>query len=237
MNKIGDFPCAYFKNNSDLLLVFLPSVTLGKPYPYPYFPRISIKDKIDDFDFLYIADPFQDDLDYSEPGGSWFLNRNGDSVLPVLGSLINDFRNRNSYRRVVFYGSSMGGYASIILASFVDGSICIAECPQIYLRKHSSSSYVLNKYCAHVPNDFYDIDKFLPSDSNSFFKIICSVYDHHVHDHIIPFVNWLSTNELNKARFDIVLYCDDSYSRGHVALNLQDCIKIISDPLLFSTNS
>jgi hypothetical protein len=235
MDRIGVFPCAFFRNNSDSLLVFLPSSSVDKPYPY--YPRISIKDKISNFDFLYIADPFQDDLDYSDSGGSWFIDKNGVSVLPDLASLIDDFRIHNNYRRIIFYGSSMGGYASIILAAIIDGANCIAECPQIYLYKHPDSSYVLNKFCAHLHRSIYDIENFLPLNSNSSFKIICSVYDHHVSDHVIPFVNWLSANELNKSRFEISLFCDDSYSRGHVALNIKDCIKVLSDPLFFNAES
>jgi hypothetical protein len=69
---------------SDIICIFMPSVIPEGKKLYPYYPRISWRQKLLDIDTLYIADPFQHLDEYQETGGSWFISPDGVSVLPSI---------------------------------------------------------------------------------------------------------------------------------------------------------
>lgn len=126
---------------SKTLLVFLPSVN-GRGV-YPYYPRHSWASiLVKWFNILYISDPYQPLPQYKESGGSWFISPDGEMTLPVLAKKIENFADAIDANNIVFYGSSMGGYAAIVLGSMVKGGKVVAECPQLYLEKHPGSRFV-----------------------------------------------------------------------------------------------
>jgi hypothetical protein len=130
---------------SDILCIFLPS---GRaPNAISTYPRLGWKKRLSGLDILYLADPYQNVEEFKAIGGSWFISREGDSILPVFAEVLNRFIAKSGYRRTILYGSSMGGYAAIILGCWIDNSHAIAECPQIFLDKYPVSNGVITRFC------------------------------------------------------------------------------------------
>lgn len=207
------------------LIVFLPSVR--KKDIYPFYPRQSWKrDLIDRYDLLFISDPFQNLEEYQPAGGSWYINQDGKTFLHELAQMVNTFVDSKKYDNVIFYGSSMGGYAAICLAFLCKDSIAIAECPQTELAKHSGSAYVLQQLNVKSnlnPLSFYNVESQPKS-----ITIACSINDHHLDTHVIPFVSQLKSVDF---KFDLLthLFASNSYNKGHVALNKEDAISLIDN--------
>lgn len=220
---------AFIKSpNSNTLLVFLPAVN-GKNI-YPYYPRRSWgKELSENYNVLYISDPYQPFPDYKEPMGSWFISPDGDSTITVLAEKIKLFMEDISVENVIFYGSSMGGYAAIILSSLIKDSKAIAECPQIYLHKHPGSRFVCENILKEDINNFsIEPLQFLKSGIQKYVYITCSLFDRHYDQHILPFLedckNELSSVESN---ISINIFNNYSYKKGHVALCKEDALLLL----------
>jgi hypothetical protein len=216
--------------NSDKLLVFLPSVN-GKKV-YPNYPRRSWANELSKkYNVLYLSDPYQPLPQYEEPMGSWFISPDGFLTLEVLAKKISLLAKEIETDDVVFYGSSMGGYAAIILASLLDGSKAIAECPQLYLKKHPGSRFI----CENVLNNEICIDSveplaFLKNGKSKHIRLVCSVLDRHYTQHVLPFIKELeSMSEDVDISFMLQAYIYSSYKKGHVAMNREDARKVIDE--------
>jgi hypothetical protein len=217
------FPYEHHRANHDRLVVFLPSVR--SKAIYPYYPRISLKDKISHADTLYLADPFQDQAEYAEPGGSWYIDTAGKSDLFRIAEVLEEWLKQSTYKKVVFYGSSMGGYAALVLASLVRGSSAIAECPQTDLLKHPGSSYVINRFCNGSTANLPDIDSLCKRADSSSFHIIVNLHDHHVAAHVLPFMKSLGDGDpATSPNIAFSYYSSCRYRRGHTALEVADAL-------------
>lgn len=224
----------YENTHSKQLIVFLPSVRAKKIYPY--YPRIGWSESLNkDFNLLYIADPFQDMEIYQEAGGSWFICPEGKSVLPDLALKINEFVKNQNFADVYFYGSSMGGYAAIILSILTPRSIAFAECPQIYLEKHPGSINVIQKTGAMKSDDLIpeSIDLILninKSERIDFdINIILNIHDPHVETHILPFIKDIKKDVTKKIKLQVLFYDFKDHGQGHIALNFN-----LAQELIFS---
>ncbi len=212
------------------LLVFLPSVN-GKGV-YPYFPRLSWgKELSKEYNVLYISDPYQPLELYNESMGSWFISPDGILTLETLARQIEKLIIDFDLNDVLFYGSSMGGYAAIVLSSYIDGSMAVAECPQLYLNKHPGSRYVCNKILSeHVSLNEVEPLHFLRHGKSVKLKVICSAYDRHYTQHILPFVDEIKDSSMRESvdiNFDIFIRHD--YEKGHVALKKEHAFKVIEE--------
>ena len=221
----------FFKaDSSDKLLVFLPSVN-GKGV-YPYYPRVSWSGELsENYNVLYLSDPYQPLSKYDEPMGSWFVSPDGISTLEVLSDKIKKLAGEIKASNIVFYGSSMGGYAAIILSSLVKGAKSVAECPQLYLNKHPGSRYVCEnilseEVCVNSVEPLYYIKTSPPKH----IRLVCSVFDRHYSHHVLPFIKDVA-NVSEEASFSVVLqaYISSEYKKGHVAMNKKDAVKVIDE--------
>lgn len=211
------------KFNNQELIVFMPSVRSKKIYPY--YPRIAWAEKIKDrYDSLYIADPFQDKDFYQAPGGSWFFDENGANCLPEIAKFIKDLQDEHEYKTVIIYGSSMGGYAGIVLGSILRDVIVIAECPQIFLDKHPGSKFIINNVPVQDKQllDLTDLvaNKLIASKV----KIICNTTDSHRKLHIAP----LMALEPSETLLEFLFYSNKNYKKGHTALAYSDFVKVMA---------
>tara|TARA_B000000460_G_C21510312_1_gene390666 strand:+ start:756 stop:1436 length:681 start_codon:yes stop_codon:yes gene_type:complete len=223
-----DIPFKYFSNDrSNKLIVMLPAVT-DKDI-FPYYPRISwAKELNKNFSLLYISDPFQNLTEYSNAMGSWFIGLDGNSVLENVALLIEKKCVDGGYEDVLLYGSSMGGYAALMLSKYVNFKTkVIAECPQLFLKNHPGSRSVVEMLSLSDSeiNNLEPLSKIAEVDSKTL--IICSAFDHHIKSQIIPFMNHIYDMELDNV--EIRVYSDSSYKRGHVALNKQDAFNLITE--------
>jgi hypothetical protein len=214
---------------SDILCIFLPS---GRaPNAISTYPRLGWKKRLSGLDILYLADPYQNVEEFKAIGGSWFISREGDSILPVFAEVLNRFIAKSGYRRTILYGSSMGGYAAIILGCWIDNSHAIAECPQIFLDKYPVSNGVITRFCSpeqreKLPNA---VSILLENANSSRFTIAVNAFDqHHVNEHILPLMNLLTARETPvKSRINFLFYINEIYPRGHTALMIEDAIHLI----------
>lgn len=208
-----------FRNtNSKKLVVFLPPVN-GKSF-YPYYARISWAPELAaKVNVLYVSDPYQPLEKYKEPMGSWFISPEGKSALPEIAEKIVDFSNDNGIEEILFYGSSMGGYSAIILSSLVPNSSAVAECPQLFLKKHPGSRYVIENIAPEIIDEsLFEPFYFLKNGCSNYIEISCSIYDRHYRNHVLPFVRLLESAEnILTTKIDVNFFSDANYSKGHVA--------------------
>lgn len=217
--------------DSDVLLVFLPSVN-GRDV-YPYYPRRSWAEGLSKkYNVLYVSDPYQPLPQYKEPMGSWFISPDGELSLGILAQKIINLKEQVGVKEVIFYGSSMGGYAAIILASLVDGAKAVSECPQLYLKKHPGSRFVSdNILCNSVSVSDVEPLAFVRNNSPKHIRLICSVFDRHYREHVLPFIEDVKTSCEEEVSFNMILqvYMSSDYKKGHVAMNKRDALRVIHE--------
>lgn len=212
----------YPNSDSSKLIVFLPAVRSKDIYPY--YPRISWgKELSEKSNILYIADPYQHLPEYQEPMGSWFVSPEGKFVLPELARNIESFALEQGIKEILFYGSSMGGFAAVVLASLTEGSKAIAECPQLILDKHPGSNFILNNFVTERDKEYFGVFPYIINSKARSIKLICSYYDRHYFNHIVPFFNYLVDLKLDlRTVISFYGFMDSSYNHGHVPLSKSD---------------
>lgn len=133
---------------------------------YPYYPRHSWAKKLDDYCTIYIADPLFLHPRFYGSSGSWYINLNYTSLFNCLSKIINHILD-NSYKFLMTYGSSMGGYASLASAPYFKQDIIVAECPQISLSKYKHIHFPVSNY---VNENIFEIMKINHIKSNIFLR-------------------------------------------------------------------
>lgn len=147
--------------------------------------------------------------------------------MPAIAEWIKDIAAKNKIKKIVFYGSSMGGYGSLVLGCLIPGSISFAECPQIFLEKHPGSSSVLRNLGLETKASDYSVESFLKFRKNTTFNIIVSAHDHHLKDHVLPFASIIVNQSNNQADVNFTIYSRQNYKNGHVALDFSDASVLI----------
>ena len=136
-------------------------------------------------------------------GSGWGMGLPDDYFLENIKDIIleitNFFKIKND--NIIFYGSSMGGFTSIQLATMIKDSYAIAENPQIDARNWIKSYYIKNGlysplYSPEVLNSFepytYNIiemikkEKYVPN-----LTLVHDISDEDIQNHLIPFINEL----------------------------------------------
>lgn len=234
LDFISDYCENLFYENKDSrkLLVFLPSVN-GRGN-YPYYPRISWGgDLVKKYNVLYLSDPYQNNELYNIPMGSWFISPDGRSTIREVAERINLLVEKYAIEQVVFYGSSMGGYAALMISALVDGSNAIAECPQLYLVKHPGSRYVCQEILdKNIDHSLIEPLIQLKNGRQGSQYIICSVFDAHYKQHVAPFLEDIRNQSLD-INLSVILYSNPNYAKGHIALNKKDAFSEIEKVMSF----
>lgn len=229
-----------FKESPLGLIVFLPSAqSRSLPPRVPYFPRWSWKESFPDYDFLVLSDPIL----RKNPSvhSSWFLDNDVD-VLKNLANFLESLIAERSYglETCLLYGSSMGGFASISLASLLPGSRAVAEVPQIDMTKFPDQEAVIEvnlmlgggdglaELCGRAPERSNVVSRVESTGCLPPTLIITNRGDSAFGEHM-DFVGQ-SGGILSKMNLiaPVSLYVDSSHS-GHTVLNRSTVSKIISD--------
>ena len=145
-------------NNDNLLVCFHGSIVNNKKWgksftPLPVFRGYDYE--INNCDLLSISDGLLEKYYSDNLELSWFLNTTKTNYLPIYIEIIQILINTYKYKNVYFFGTSGGGYISILLSSYFKEN-CIISNSQIYLNKHNQYTHfkeIMNKY-----NDSYNID-------------------------------------------------------------------------------
>lgn len=223
---VCDLPakCSFFSTKKEVLIVFLPSAITNQKTVRPYFPRISWVEFLKgSFDCLYLADPFDDIQSYQAFGGSWFIdNTTKTSVIEQMAVAIREFSAAERYKKTILYGSSMGGYAALLLGGLLDNCTVFAECPQIYLEKYSKSKELID-FLGISPDHLPNVLDFMTKKQTKYHLYINLHDNHHMQEHMLPLINDLQKLETT-LDLKINIYADVSYAKGHTALRIQDML-------------
>ncbi|MCD8524026.1 MAG: hypothetical protein LRY66_02405 [Saccharospirillaceae bacterium] len=120
----------YFKPvSSDILYVFSPGYLDRKKYVHPYYQRIKWFDVIDRCG-LILTDPTLDISDYI--GIAWMQGVSSNYYLECYVDLIRKiYQITNlSERKTMFFGSSAGGFSSLMFLTYFKDSFAVVNNPQ-----------------------------------------------------------------------------------------------------------
>lgn len=135
------FECLYDrKKNSEYLYVFLNGSrgeTPDKFAPLPRFGRWSWHELFNG-STLYIEDPML--YKYNDLNLGWYYGTEETSYLDLTLNIVKSIVKKTGNPKVIFYGSSGGGYAALHLASMLPHSFAISINPQIALDQWGSAS-------------------------------------------------------------------------------------------------
>lgn len=182
----------------DLVVVFsaFPALNSGARYNY----MRSLKDVR--ANKLFILDDFGSDL-----RGSYYLGKGGElQIQEAVVSLIQSIKSANNIRRMIFAGSSKGGYAAINFSSFFGDTHVIAGGPQYLLGEYlkiPGHSHILEYITGDSTSESVDsLNKFSreilskPLSSTCHYDVFCSKTDSMHALHVTSLVSDLKSNNI-----------------------------------------
>lgn len=218
--------------SSDKLVVLFPGATTRKIGALD-FQRFGWADDFEGCDVIAFTDPTIS-LDNNLKLG-WFQAREKSFGISAAACLIKKIMSLGKYdqNKLMFFGSSGGGFVSLKLAGIFPQSVVVAINPQFYLHRYSRSHFekmlsysyfglseneVLEKYSERLSVNFSVHDRKAPA------FVFQNVRDlHHVKFHLHPFISVFGRDHVFEGRSfpDIlqvkavnVIYYDDEDS-GH----------------------
>jgi hypothetical protein len=130
--NMGNFLLDFYINakpHSGKIYIFSPGFMRRDQFSLPFFQRLRWAEEIE-ATVIILSDP---GLGLDENLGlSWFQGTRRDYFLPKVADVLRDIVKvlEVPHNRVMFYGSSAGGFASLMFASFVEGSCALVNNPQ-----------------------------------------------------------------------------------------------------------
>ncbi|MFJ8266845.1 hypothetical protein [Peribacillus asahii] len=200
----------FSKNNSDTLIVSFSGFSPGGAR-YNYVKTL----KKTNINKLFILDNFGFDR-----FGSYYIGRNSHfNEEKATIDLINKIKKENKVKKVIFIGTSKGGYASLYFGFKYSADAIIIGAPQYYLGRYASESgnpdlvkYIIGK---SGQGDFDYMDSLLPNilqknsskDTKVFLQYSNQEYTYEAH--IKDLVNDLEKNKINST-FEVLDYKNHS---------------------------
>lgn len=185
------------KEKSDKIIICGPSAIDSRSIKPPIFHRWSWAKKLP-YSTIIISDPT---LETGEFNVGWFLGNNESHHLPKVVNVIIKLISQLSISRenTFFYGSSAGGFSSLMMAAFFRGSKAIVQNPQIDVSKYHGDFFndlVKNNYNGEPPNNeclnvisLYKKIRYIPD-----VYYIQNTYDtHHFDIHFKLFIDGISS--------------------------------------------
>lgn len=117
------------RDAADTLLVFMPSAVAPQTeHQHPAFARWQWAQHFPASHVAAYADPAMG----MQPAlrGAWFMHPNGD-IIKGVASATEALAGRAGAKKIILYGSSLGGFGALALASLLPNAVAIAEVPQI----------------------------------------------------------------------------------------------------------
>jgi hypothetical protein len=242
------------KENSPHLLVFgagaivVQATPGGPPVRPPYFQRHSWMNDLED-SVIYYNDPT---LYLGDIPAGWGQGTKDRFYLKDIAAILTKIIQKIQInpKNVLFYGSSCGGFMSLMLAGFIKDSIALVDCPQTCVTRWLIKPVVQSVLNVSYPNlSEQEVMKLFPEriDVIKFYnhiKYVPRIYYlqnvtciHDVTDHLIPFISNLKYMDkdcvVNKVKVD--LYYDKQPGHkdlpelaGHGALGKKETIDYIN---------
>ncbi|PGS49154.1 glycosyl transferase family 2 [Bacillus sp. AFS041924] len=222
--------------SSDLLVFGSGAYEPAKMKP-PIFQRHSWTEHFDS-NMIYYNDPT---LYLGQMSLGWGHGTDDTFYLEKIAKIIEKLMNRLSVKAedTLFYGSSGGGFMSMVLAGFIRGAKALVNNPQTIIPNYYQSHVNLLLEAAH-PNltpeesakkyitrlnvlEFFKEINYMPY----IFYLQNTACNHDVVKHFMPFVRGLNTlkDSLTYDRLTIELYSNKE--QGHNPLELDDTIHYI----------
>jgi hypothetical protein len=119
-------------NSKELLVIFHGSIdrkSTKLPIFAGFFPRLNVTQ-------LSVDDP---SLSTGESNSAaWYAGHDGFESQKILPEIFKEIIERGGYKRVVFIGSSVGGFASLFYSSLIAGSVAITNLPQTNINLYNA---------------------------------------------------------------------------------------------------
>lgn len=185
--KIDAF--CFFRENSSHLIVLLPSAQNKKNKLNPVFHRWSWAYCFNNESVIAISDP---SLYFSsEISSGWFISGDEKDLIVEIADFVKKISKALGIdeSKIILYGSSMGGFGALMLASCLEGAFAIAEVPQIDLRRYGVKSALkdisnellngedIGEYYQRFPERVSIIDRFLFQKRVPSFDIVTNSLD------------------------------------------------------------
>jgi UDP-N-acetylglucosamine 2-epimerase (non-hydrolysing) len=189
------------KRNNNLLVTFHGSRKLSTPLPI--FRLFNYE--INNYDIMSFSDPYFKYYDALEI--NWFLSENS-STITNIKNIIDCVKKR--YNKIIFYGSSGGGYIALILSGYFNEYALITN-SQLYLQK------IVEKF------EYVNLDNYLITNKPKKIVIYQNIDDkHHYNEHYKIFINnnkhKLNIQNYEFNRNDIKIEYDQ-HGLGHYPIN------------------
>lgn len=229
-----DLEYSYYetRNTSKLLVTFSSSV---------YSDRFNYTKSLKDIDQskLFISD--QNNL-RKDTTASYYLGSMGVfDYEEKIFSLIEDIRIKNGLRKkdVILIGSSKGGFAALYYTFKYDYGYCIAGSPTIYLGKMHKVNTKGKLIITHLTGGFSEksinvlnnvvTNAVKDSDNNPEIYYHVGKGEPRYSKHALPFIDFLSTNEINLKSLDLGDYSNHSFVANFFPNYLNESLKSIID--------
>lgn len=217
------------------LVVFMPSAISprGKNSRKRIYSRFSWAEDFPKSNVLCLADPAREA--HPEVLGAWYIDPDYD-VISEIGNYVSEVAQTLNIpqNRIVIYGSSLGGFGAIALASLIPGAKALAEVPQIDVRNWISEAISdiethithssLSDYSREFPEQLSLQARLIKSSYIPEFRMISNIGDRSYNDQL-ELLRWCHDSELPKGEEQALLLT--SKEHGHKPLSRNVVSEII----------
>lgn len=228
-----------FPRKGKPLVVYLPSAQSTKEQMFPYFSRWKWY-TVDDMSMMAVSDPTL--ALSSKMLGGWFQGASDSDQIAVVARHIAAFARSLGLEsnQIVFAGSSMGGFAAMMLACELRGSAAYVEIPQIDFRAYKplEPRQLVARHCygvedlASVPTCYAKRLSAIEAFKSA--RYVPPIYylqrpsdTHHWDKHFLPFQEFLfeAHKDASMTICEVLLdIYEDGEKSGHVALQKDEAI-------------
>lgn len=236
-NEIDFYLKIFLKDNQNNLVVFSNGAVDRKKKQPPIFQRSSWVENIE------ASCIFLDDrtLHGNNLNTGWGFGNSERHYIRDYSNIIKKITQLLSvnHKDVNYYGSSAGGFMSLILATFHKGSTAIVNNPQTDLNKHFNPTSVNNLFSEvlpqasrkeiikRFPERIYVVENFITENYvPNVLYIQNALYPHDMRIHYKPFFEALKEKNLNPENIKSLLYNNEKL--GHTPLNQETTELIIN---------
>lgn len=228
----------HLKSNSDKLLVMGPGAindNSNHDRTRPIFHRWSWEFEISTIHFndptLYLSDNIL---------GGWGLGSMDNWYLKKISNIFNILIEKFSFKKknVIFYGSSLGGFMSIMLATMIKNSVAVAEIPQLDVTNWSkhwprlrenlfddlSDGYIKERFGYKLDVlTLMKIENYIP---NAYLLLDCS-HDYDFKNIYLPFFSRLNELPYDERKNNLKIKITGK-NKGHAFLPYNELVTLIN---------
>ncbi|WP_346205567.1 prolyl oligopeptidase family serine peptidase [Aeromonas salmonicida] len=223
---------------SDKLLILGQGAVDRKSKSLPNYQRISWLEDIK-CNCIILQDPTL--FLYENLPLGWCQGNKEQNAIPGIIEVIEYIRShlKIKHNNICFYGSSAGGFSSLILAPFFNGAKAIVNNPQTnFLKYHKQNVTTLLRECFNsiTPDEYAEKYSYFSASRVMTENVeIPDIYyyqniadDFHLRNHLIPFIKELKNFNILKCYERLNVYLYDDIKTGHNPLSKSQTINIIN---------